>query len=129
MSDPNPPIYAGMQQPTGGQMQEPVPVNAGQQDDLESRVAAMVAAQLSAVEAKYADRIATLESQLATATAPPAHLVPEHAGGPGLVLAPVWSQWHQELARDGKLTPDILRAVGIAENVIPKILTGLALVV
>jgi hypothetical protein len=116
MSDPNnPPIFEQMQQP-----QAPLPVNP--MDDLEARVAAMVKAQVDAVEQKYAAKIAEMQARLDTAQATPAHLIPEHAGGPGLYLAATWSQWHQELSRDGKLTPEILRAAGIAEHVITEAL-------
>jgi hypothetical protein len=122
-----PPIYGAVQAAQNQQMQQPEqpsPVNP--MNDLEARVEAMVAAQVAAVEAKYADKIATMQAQIdAAQNQQPMHLVPEHAGGPGLVLAKVWGQWHQELAKEGKLTPDILRAVGIAEDVIPKVLTGL----
>ena len=130
MSDPQntqPPIYAAAAaavQPTGAQMQQPetpAPVNAI--NDLEARVQAMVAAQVSAIEAKYADRVKALEDQLAAqGAAGPTHLVPEHAGGPGIWLAKTWSQWHQELARNGQLTPEILRAAGLAEEVITRVI-------
>lgn len=126
MSEPQntqPPIYQAAVQATGAQMQQPEPPPpVNQIDDLEARVQAMVAAQVSAIESKYAERVKALEDQLAAQGAgAPAHLVPEHAGGPGIWLAKTWSQWHQELARNGQLTPEILRAAGLAEDVISKV--------
>ena len=109
------PIYgqtAAAQQ--GGQF-TPAPVNPQPTDapSLEAQVEALVAARLTDVEAKYADRVAKLEAQLEAANARgPIHLIAEHAGGPGYDLADTWSMWHQELARKGELTPEILAAAG-----------------
>lgn len=111
----NPPIYGQAQQATGvnpaaGTAPDPpAPQNA--MDDLEARVAAMVEARVSAVEEKYKNRIDELEASLNRAT--PASSLPEHSAGPGLDIAPTWSQYHQERAAAGTLTDDDRRAVGI----------------
>jgi hypothetical protein len=64
-------------------------------------------------------RVADLESKLAAAEAAsqrpgtPITLIPEHAGGPGLTAAPVWSQALQEKSRAGTLTADDYRTAGL----------------
>ena len=81
----NPPIYGQAQQATGVNpaagtaVDPPAPQNS--MEDLEARVAAMVEARVSAVEAKYQDRIADLEASLNRNQ--PASLLPEHSAGPG----------------------------------------------
>jgi hypothetical protein len=94
-----PPIYQQTSSQLGGNpmTETPAPVNEAPVD-LDAQVEALVAAQLSAVESKYADRIAALEAQLSSQV-PPATAVPQHAGGNGLEVAPTWSQAEQEAAR------------------------------
>lgn len=108
----NPPIYGQVQQSmsaAGTAPDPPAPVN--ETADLEQRVAEMVEARLSAVEAKYQDRIKDLEESL-NRTAPTSNL-PEHSAGPGLEVAPTWSQYYQEKSAAGTLTDDDRRAVGM----------------
>lgn len=98
----------------------PVPPGA-----IEAQVEALVAAQLSSIEAKYAARVKALEDQLEAAQARlPVNFVPEHAGGPGYEIVGSWGAYHQELARAGKLTPEILLASGMRPEQIAAILGG-----
>lgn len=111
----NPPIYGQAQQATGVNpaagtaVDPPAPQNS--MEDLEARVAAMVEARVSAVEAKYQDRIADLEASLNRNQ--PASLLPEHSAGPGLEIAPTWSQYYQAKSAAGTLTDEDRVAVGM----------------
>lgn len=66
-----------------------------------------------------AQRVRDLEAKLAAAEAAanrpgtPPTLIPEHAGGPGLVQAPVWSQDLQDKSRAGTLTAADYRTAGL----------------
>lgn len=106
----NPPIYSSVA--AGSAVPAPTPLNPS--DDIEARVAAVVEARLSDIENKYQDRIKALEDQLKTARQPSVGVLAQHAGGPNYNLAPTWSQRLQELARDGKLTEQVLLDAGYA---------------
>lgn len=112
------PIYSAM----GGQetpgpgpgVTNPEPLNPVAPGAIEAQVEALVAAQLSSIEAKYAARVKALEDQLEAAQARlPVNFVPEHAGGPGYEIVGSWGLMHQEMARAGTLTPEILAASGM----------------
>jgi hypothetical protein len=112
------PIYSGM---GGPEKAGPgfVPgaddaVNPAPPGAIEAQVEALVEARISAIESKYASRVKALEDQLeATQARLPVNFVPEHAGGPGHEIVGSWGLMHQEMARAGTLTPEILEASGM----------------
>jgi hypothetical protein len=114
------PIYASTP-PGGNQPPTPQPLNAMSSDDIERQVEALLASKMEAVEAKYQDRIAALESQLKNAAIPVTAFT-AHAAGPGHNQAETWSLHLQEAARSGTLTEDMLKAAGVAESVISEVL-------
>ena len=123
MTEPTP-VYAATQAAMGSQgqpVESPAPVNPT--GDIDAQVAAIVNARLSEVESKYADRISDLEAQLAARPAAVTHNVPENAGGPGLTLAPTWSQHLQELARAGALKVEHLIGAGFSKDAAEKALS------
>lgn len=71
----------------------PTETSADQGENAEPTVAELIA-RLEAAEA----RAAAAEGRTYAAQTP-LNLVPEHAGGPGLDIAPTWSQAEQEAAR------------------------------
>jgi hypothetical protein len=111
------PIFGSM----GNPQSPPPPLNPMNPGDLQAQVDALVKAALSEVETKYQDRIKALEDQL-KAVGPPASAFTAHAAGPGHHIVATWSQWLQEASRNGTLTADMMRAAGIAEEVIADVL-------
>lgn len=97
------PIYSGM---AGSSVAPPPPVNSGEQNDLDARIEALLEARLSAVESKYKAQIDALQAQLTQARGRPGEaVIPFNSGGQGTEVAQTWSQYHQDLANQGKLTP------------------------
>jgi len=83
-----------------------------------SDVERIIAERLSGIIKDNDDKIAAVvkeyEDKLAAAVAsavPVTHSVPFNAGGPGTDIAGSWSQYHQELANSGQLTPEHLESV------------------
>ena len=55
---------------------------------------------------ELASRIRDLENTLAaTRAGMPLSLLPEHGAGPGMDIAPTWSQAEQEIAANTEVTP------------------------
>lgn len=101
------------------QPQPPTPQPLNPQPNLTADVQAAIDAAVSQVESKYADRIAQLEAQVkAQQPFVPSGQTTEHAAGPGYETSQTWGQWHQELARAGKLTGDILKDAGYVAKVV-----------
>jgi hypothetical protein len=99
-------------------MNVPEPLNA--QPNLTADVQEQINAAIAQVEAKYSERVKTLETELESRRntgGPPSSGLAQNAGGPEYERAPVWGMIHQELARAGKLTDEILSAVGLIEKV------------
>jgi hypothetical protein len=114
-----PPIYGQAAQATGfnpapvntPEPPEPLNVDDPRTQNIEAQVAQLVEARLSEVEKKYQDRIDELQKSLTKATT--IATLPEHSAGPGLEIAPTWSQYLQEKSRAGTLTNDDLRMAGM----------------
>ena len=88
---PGPPIYRSMVQP-----ETPTPVNP--QPNLAVDVEEVIAARLAEIDAKYADKIAALEAQIAARGVPVAAFT-AHAAGPMHEIAETWSLAEQEYSR------------------------------
>lgn len=99
----------------GTPVEPPQPANAGAVSV--EAIQQMIDARVNQVQSDYDKKIADLEArhaaELKAARGAPAvnTLVPTHAGGPGHEITEVWSQFHQELVRAGKLTEEHLRHV------------------
>lgn len=89
----------------GSPVSPPPPTNAGQQEDLEARIQAIIEARLSESEKKHQAQIDALQAQLAQARGRPGEsVIPFNSGGQGTEVAQTWSAYHQELANRGELT-------------------------
>lgn len=96
----------------GTPVEAPEPANAGfNASDIER----IVSERLAAVESRYDAKIRQIEKlhademRAARGTLSVDHKVPEHAGGSGTEIHQVWSQYHQELSRNGQLTETHVR--------------------
>lgn len=95
----------------------PAPLNP--QPDLNSEVLTQIE-ELKKANDALRSQVQSLQS---AQTVRPSVTTPEHAAGPALTKAPVWSQWLQELSRNGGLTEEILKGVGIvAEDVVKAVI-------
>lgn len=94
----------------GGTAAPVAPVNSDENIDL--RIAAAVEARMAGIASAYDAKIKALEKRYeaslksARGIRPVDHQVPTHGGGAGNEIHQTWSQYHQELASAGLLTPD-----------------------
>lgn len=108
-------FYSDRNPARGTSVPPPEPTNSGTFDSaaiqrmIDERVAQIESAadaRIKALEARYAAQLKAIRGN------PPVDgAVPTHAAGPEHEVAQVWSLYHQELARAGKLTEAHLRHV------------------
>ena len=108
-------FYSDRHSAAGTPVPPPQPTNAGHVDAseiqrmIDERVAQIESAadaRIKALEARYAAQLKAIRGN------PPVDgAIPTHAAGPEHEVAQVWSLYHQELARAGKLTDAHLRHV------------------